>query len=74
MEYIEKNTPENSAVLLTGVGKVKGMISISKIINNLEKIYFKQPLILFFPEKISRRKVKEDLDSKKLYRGILLEV
>lgn len=74
VEYIEKNTPENSAVLLTGVGKVKGMISVSKIINNLEKIYFKQPLILFFPEKISRRKVTEDLDSKKLYRGILLEV
>lgn len=53
VEYILDNTPDNSVVFLTGVGKAYPILRSHNILNNLHQRLDKVPVILFFPGKYS---------------------
>jgi len=46
---IVEQTPENSVVFLTGVGKCYPLLRSHKILNNLHQSVLKAPVVLFFP-------------------------
>ena len=46
---ILEQTPENSIVFLTGVGKCYPLLRSHKILNNLHQSQLKAPVVLFFP-------------------------
>lgn len=47
--HIVENTPENSIVFLTGVGKCFPIIRSHNILNNLHQVFDTVPVILFYP-------------------------
>lgn len=49
INYIINNTPENSVVFLTGIGKCYPVLRSHKILNNLHQKFLTSPVILFFP-------------------------
>lgn len=49
INYIINNTPENSVVFLTGIGKCYPVLRSHKILNNLHQKFLTAPVILFFP-------------------------
>lgn len=49
--YIEENTPDNSVVFITGVGKIYPFIRVHGILNKLHLIFDKVPVVLFYPGK-----------------------
>ena len=46
---IMENTPENSVVFLTGIGKVYPFVRAHNVLNNLHQVYDKVPVIMFYP-------------------------
>lgn len=46
---IVKNTPENSVVFLTGIGKVYPFVRAHNVLNNLHQVFDKVPVIMFYP-------------------------
>ena len=46
---IMENTPENSVVFLTGIGKVYPFVRAHNVLNNLHQIFDKVPVIMFYP-------------------------
>lgn len=46
---IMENTPENSVVFLTGIGKVYPFVRAHNILNNLHQVFDKVPVIMFYP-------------------------
>jgi hypothetical protein len=46
---IMENTPENSVVFLTGVGKVYPFVRAHNVLNNLHQVFDKVPVIMFYP-------------------------
>lgn len=46
---IVEQTPENTVVFLTGVGKCYPLLRSHKILNNLHQSVLKAPVVLFFP-------------------------
>ena len=63
---IVEQTPENSIVFLTGVGKCYPLLRSHKILNNLHQSVLKEPVVLFFPgtyteqELILLNEIKDD--------------
>ena len=51
LAHIKNNTPDNSIVLLTGVGKCFPILRSHKILNNLHQFIDNVPVIMFFPGK-----------------------
>ena len=51
IKYIMDNTPDDSVVFLTGVGKSYPILRSHKILNNLHQVMDHCPVILFFPGK-----------------------
>lgn len=51
LAYIKNNTPDNSVVFLTGVGKCFPILRSHKILNNLHQFMDNVPVIMFFPGK-----------------------
>ena len=51
IHHIMDNTPEDSVVFLTGVGKSYPIFRSHKILNNLHQVMDHCPVILFFPGK-----------------------
>ncbi|MDO4647207.1 MAG: DUF1788 domain-containing protein [Eubacteriales bacterium] len=51
IRYIMDNTPDDSVVFLTGVGKSYPILRSHKILNNLHQVMDHCPVILFFPGK-----------------------
>ena len=51
INYIMDNTPKDSVVFLTGVGKSYPILRSHKILNNLHQVMDHCPVILFFPGK-----------------------
>ncbi|MBS5881824.1 MAG: DUF1788 domain-containing protein [Lachnoanaerobaculum sp.] len=51
IHHIMDNTPEDSVVFLTGVGKSYPILRSHKILNNLHQVMDHCPVILFFPGK-----------------------
>jgi hypothetical protein len=46
---IMENTPENSVVFLTGIGKVYPFVRAHNVLNNLHQGFDKVPVIMFYP-------------------------
>ena len=51
LAYIKNNTPDNSVIFLTGVGKCFPILRSHKILNNLHQFMDNVPVIMFFPGK-----------------------
>lgn len=51
MNYIKDNTPDNSVVFITGIGKCYPVIRSHKVLNNLHQIFDTAPVVLFYPGK-----------------------
>jgi len=51
LSYIKSNTPENSIVFLTGVGKCYPILRSHKILNNLHQFVDNVPVVMFFSGK-----------------------
>ncbi len=49
VKYIKDNTPENSIVFLTGVGKCFPILRSHKVLNNLHQAFVRVPVVMFFP-------------------------
>ena len=47
--HIMKNTPENSVVFLTGVGKAFPFVRSHNVLNNLHQVLDKVPVVMFYP-------------------------
>ena len=46
---IMENTPENSVVFLTGIGKVYPFVRAHNVLNNLHQVFDKVAVIMFYP-------------------------
>jgi len=51
VEYIKENTPDNSVVFLTGIGKCYPILRSHNILNNLHQVMDKVPVVMFYPGK-----------------------
>lgn len=51
IDYIKANTPSDSVVLLTGVGKCYPVLRSHHILNNLHQVFDKVPVVLLYPGK-----------------------
>lgn len=49
--YIEENTPDNSVVFVTGVGKIFPFVRSHGILNKLHLVFDRAPVVLFYPGK-----------------------
>ena len=49
VQYIKDNTPENSVVFLTGIGKCYPILRSHKVLNNLHQAFVRSPWVMFFP-------------------------
>lgn len=49
VQHIRDNTPENSIVFLTGVGKCFPLLRSHKVLNNLHQSFLRAPVVMFFP-------------------------
>ena len=49
--YIEENTPDNSVVFVTGVGKIFPFVRSHGILNKLHLVFDRVPVVLFYPGK-----------------------
>ena len=46
---IVENTPENSVVFLTGIGKAYPFVRAHNVLNNLHQVFDKTPVVMFYP-------------------------
>lgn len=51
VDYIQKNTPENSVVFLTGIGKCYPLLRSHTVLNSLHQVLDRVPVVMFFPGK-----------------------
>ncbi|MBP2637785.1 MAG: hypothetical protein H6Q72_3692 [Firmicutes bacterium] len=49
--YIQKHTPKDAVVFLTGVGKCYPILRSHKVLNNLHQVIDRVPFVMFFPGK-----------------------
>ncbi len=49
--YINENTPDNSVVFITGVGKIYPFLRAHGILNKLHLVFDRVPVVLFYPGK-----------------------
>ncbi|HHV39656.1 MAG TPA: DUF1788 domain-containing protein [Tepidimicrobium sp.] len=47
--YIEENTPDNSVVFITGIGKIFPFARAHGILNKLHLVFDRAPVVLFYP-------------------------
>ncbi len=53
VNYIVENTPNNSVVFITGVGKCFPLVRSHNILNNLHQVLDRVPVVMFFPGEYS---------------------
>ncbi len=51
VNYIKENTPDNSVVFLTGIGKCFPILRSHTVLNNLHQVVDSVPVVLFYPGK-----------------------
>ena len=51
VNYIQENTPDNSVVFLTGIGKCYPILRSHTVLNNLHQVVDKVPVVMFYPGK-----------------------
>lgn len=49
VNHIVENTPENTVVFLTGIGKVYPFVRAHNVLNNLHQVFDKVPVVMFYP-------------------------
>lgn len=58
LNHIVENTPDNSIVFITGVGKVFPFIRSHIVLNNLHQKLYKVPVVMFFPGEYTGQKLR----------------
>lgn len=58
VEYISEKLDEDAMVFITGVGKAYPLIRSHTVLNNLQTVVEKKPLILFYPGKYENGSLK----------------
>lgn len=58
IDHIVNNTPDNSIVFITGVGKVYPLVRSHTILNNLHQKLYKVPVVMFFPGEYTGQRLK----------------
>jgi len=53
VNHIVENTPENSVVFITGVGKCFPIVRSHNVLNNLHQVLDSVPVVMFFPGQYS---------------------
>lgn len=51
VKHIKDNTPENSVVFITGIGKCYPILRSHTVLNNLHQVIDNVPVVLFYPGK-----------------------
>ena len=51
VNYIKENTPDNSVIFLTGIGKCYPILRSHTVLNNLHQVVDKVPVVMFYPGK-----------------------
>ena len=51
VNYIKDNTPDNSVVFITGIGKCYPILRSHTVLNNLHQVIDNVPVVLFYPGK-----------------------
>ena len=51
VRHIKDNTPPNSVVFLTGIGKCYPLLRSHTVLNNLHQVFDTVPVVMFFPGK-----------------------
>lgn len=51
VNHIKENTPKNSVIFLTGVGKCYPVLRSHKVLNNLHQVIDNVPVVMFYPGK-----------------------
>lgn len=74
IEYIDNNTPDNSVVFITGVGKVYPIFRSHSILNKLHQSISRVPVVLFFPGEWDGQRLKlfSKIDDGNYYRAFRL--
>lgn len=49
IKYIRENTPENSVVFITGIGKCYPILRAHQVLNNLHQAFTRCPVVMFYP-------------------------
>ena len=57
IDYIVSNTPEESIIFVTGVGKVYPLVRSHTVLNSLHQKLYKVPVIMFFPGEYTGQKL-----------------
>lgn len=56
-QYINKNICDDAVVILTGIGEIYPIIRAHSILNKLNLVYTKRPVIMMYPGKYDRLKL-----------------
>ena len=85
IKYIKEHQEEDKTVILTGIGDVYGVVRPHTILNNLQSVVEKNPLIMFYPGIYTGQEIKlfgktneivnnnEGLESNNYYRAFRFE-
>lgn len=85
IKYIREHQEENKTVILTGIGDVYGVVRPHTILNNLQSVVERNPLIMFYPGIYTGQEIKlfgktneivnnnEGLESNNYYRAFRFE-
>lgn len=57
IEHIKTNTPDNSVVFLTGIGKCYPLLRAHTVLNNLHQVVDHVPVVLFYPGKYDEQEL-----------------
>lgn len=58
IKYIEDNQQDNKVVIITGLGEVYGIVRPHTILNSLQHVVEKNPLIMFYPGIYTGQEIK----------------
>lgn len=58
INHIVENTPENSVVFITGVGKCFPFVRSHNVLNNLHQVLDSVPVVMFFPGEYSGQELQ----------------
>lgn len=85
IKYIKEHQEDDKVVILTGIGEVYGIVRPHTILNNLQSVVEKNPLIMFYPGIYTGQEIKlfgktneiinnkEGIESNNYYRAFRFE-
>lgn len=74
VKHIRDNTPDNSVIFLTGVGKCYPILRSHKVLNNLHQVIDNVPVVMFYPGKYDGQELNlfSDIKDDNYYRAFKL--